>query len=167
MKEPTLDLQNNFPSEHAQLQTKVKELSTATEKLAQKDAELQQKIKELSNMTESLQKKDKELSELKLGAAEIHKIKSELDQANANLAALGKRVGTFTVPFKNMRTLKFKIQPNVTFFTTVSQRRGLVRRQSLAQQGQKVMFNALIGRFLYFCGQSVVNDMIDGSKTCK
>ena len=62
-------------------------------------------------MTESLQKKDKELTEFKLGAAEIHKIKSELDQANTNLAALGKKVKTFTMPaFKNIQTLKFKIQ---------------------------------------------------------
>ena len=106
MKEPIL---GNLPSEHDQLQTKFKELATATEKLAQKDAELQQKIKELSNMTESLQKKDNELSELKLGAAEINKIKSELDQANANLAALGKRVRSFTMSnFNTMQTLKFK-----------------------------------------------------------
>ena len=90
-KETPSGLQKEHTLDRDQLQTKVKELATATEKLAQKDAELQQKINELSNMSEILHQKDKELSELKQSASEITKIKSELDQANANVAALGER----------------------------------------------------------------------------
>lgn len=89
-KVPAVDHHNELQSEHDQLQAKIKELFCATEKLAQKDAELQQKVKELNNMSEILQKKDKELSELKVSAAESSKIKSELDQANAAVATLGK-----------------------------------------------------------------------------
>ena len=97
IKVPTLDHQNGLASEHDQLQAKLKELSTATEKLAQKDAELQQKVKELSNMSEILQKKDKELTELKLSASEVSKIKSELDQANVTVASLGKKTNVMCI----------------------------------------------------------------------
>lgn len=89
-KVPNVDHQNELQTEHDQLQAKIKELSCATEKLAQKDAELQQKVKELNNMSEILQKKDKELSELKVSTVEISKIKSELDQANVTVVSLGK-----------------------------------------------------------------------------
>ena len=90
MKESILNDQEQLSLENDQLQAKIKELATATEKLAQKDVELQQKVKELSNMSEILQKKDNELAELKLSAAEISKVKSELDQANDKISALGK-----------------------------------------------------------------------------
>lgn len=92
VKQTPLDLQRELSLEHDQLQANLKELATAAERLAQKDAELQQKVKELSNMSEILQKKDKELTELKLNMTEVHKIKAELDHANANLATLGKRI---------------------------------------------------------------------------
>ncbi|XP_068751937.1 centromere protein F-like isoform X2 [Montipora capricornis] len=78
-------------SDEDQLQKKIKELATVKEILAQKEAELQLKNKEFSNMSECLQKKDKELSELKLSTSDIHTIKSALDEANVNLAALEKK----------------------------------------------------------------------------
>ena len=55
-----------------------------------------------------------------------------------------------------MQTLKFKIQPTVTFFTAVSHCIGPLRKQKrLAQQGQKVMFMhcdwPILIHFVGFC----------------
>ena len=84
-----------------------------------------------------------------------------------------------TMPFKNMRTLKFKImiQPTVMLFTPVNHCSGPLRKQKrLAQRGQNVMFVRCDWRisihfavgFCIFCGQSVVAViMIDGSETRK
>ena len=47
----------------------------------------------------------------------------------------------FTAPFTNMRTLKFKIQLTVEFFTAVNHRSGSLEKQrSRVQRGQKVTF---------------------------
>ena len=48
---------------------------------------------------------------------------------------------TCTVPFNDMRTLKFKIQPTVTLFSAFNHCSGpSSKRKRLAQRGQKVMF---------------------------
>lgn len=71
IKEPTLEPQS---------QSRTTELAV--------DLKLQQKIKELS---ECLCKKENELSEMAAKLTEISKIKSQLDEVNAHVDALGKR----------------------------------------------------------------------------
>ena len=53
----------------------------------------------------------------------------------------GKRYESFTAPLNNIQTLKFKIQPTVKLFNTVSHFSGPHRKQKCsAQQGQEIMF---------------------------
>ena len=82
----------------------------------------------------------------------------------------------FTAPFNNLPTLKFKIQPTVTLFTSVNLCNGpLTKQKRLSQPGQKVMFVRSDWRilihfvdFFIFCGPPVVAvTMIDSSKTRK
>ena len=82
----------------------------------------------------------------------------------------------FTAPFNNLPTLKFKIQPTVTLFTSVNLCNGpLTKQKGLSQPGQKVMFVRSDWRilihfvdFFIFCGPPVVAViLIDSSKTRK
>ena len=73
-----------------ELKSKITELALATEQLAAKDTELKQKLKELSEMSECLHKKENDITEMNTKLNEISKIKSQLDEANANIDALGK-----------------------------------------------------------------------------
>ena len=73
-----------------ELKSKIKELALATEQLEAKDSELKQKLKELSEMSECLHKKENDITEMNAKLNEISKIKSQLDEANANIDALGK-----------------------------------------------------------------------------
>ena len=74
-----------------QLQSKIAELATANEKIAAKDSELQEKIKELREISECFYRKENEVSEITARLTETSKTKSQLDEANAHIDALGKR----------------------------------------------------------------------------
>ena len=67
------------------------ELATANEKLAAKDSELQERMKELRELSECFHRKENESSEMTARLTEISKIKSQLDEANAHVDALGKK----------------------------------------------------------------------------
>ena len=92
-----------------------------------------------------------------------------------NLSSLKLTLKPNMMPFKNMQTLKFKIQPAVTPFIDVNHcTRPLRKQKHLAQQGQKVMsvhcfwqISIHFVGFCIFCGQPVVAViMIDSSKKC-
>ena len=69
------------------------------------------------------------------------------------------------MPFNNMWTLKFKIQPTITLFTAVNHCSGpLTKQKRLPERGQKVMFvrcdwwiSVHFVGFCIFCGQSRLN----------
>lgn len=52
-------------------------------------------------MSERLQKKENELSEMTLKLTEMSKIKSQLDEANTNVDALGKTCAFIQCRYKN------------------------------------------------------------------
>ena len=54
---------------------------------------------------------------------------------------------TFTVPFNNMWTLKFKIQLTVMLLTAINHCSGPLRKQHLAQWNQRSCSHAVICRF--------------------
>ena len=129
-------------SDEDQLQKKTKELATVTETLAQKEAELQLKNKELSNMSECLQKKDKELSELKLSTSDIHTIKSALDEANVNLAALGKKIVAFKTNQESKHFSHEKLLLNrISQFSGVSRYQQLTLFISYFSQNSWLLFS--------------------------
>lgn len=74
-----------------QLQSKITELAIANEKIATKDSELQEKIKEFREISECFHRKENEVSEMTARLTETSKIKSQLDEANAHIDALGKK----------------------------------------------------------------------------
>lgn len=63
------------------------------------NSELQQKIKDLG---ERLHKKEIEVSEMTAKLAEVSKIKSQLDEANACVDALGKRCFSSIINFNDL-----------------------------------------------------------------
>ena len=69
----------------------ITELAIANEKIAAKDSELQEKNRELMELSECFHRKENESSEMTTRLAEISKIKSQLDEANAHVDALGKK----------------------------------------------------------------------------
>ena len=89
-----------------QLQSAITELATANEKLAAKDSELQEKKRELMELSECFHRKENESSEMTTRLAEISKIKSKLDEANAHIDALGKKC--FSVDRVNSDVFVFK-----------------------------------------------------------
>ena len=107
MKDSTLEVQ---------LQCKNKELAAANEKLEAKDSELQEKITQLKDISECFHRKENEISGVTARLAEISNIKSQLDEANAHVDALGKKCCPIDrVSVKFSRQGVNKIIPTVQF----------------------------------------------------
>ena len=62
----------------------------ATEKLEATDSEMKEKLREMSEMSEYLHKKEHDIKEMSTKLSEIYKIKSQPNEANTNIEALGK-----------------------------------------------------------------------------
>ena len=62
----------------------------ATEKLEATDSEMKEKLREMSEMSECLHKKEHDIKEMSTKLSEIYKIKSQPNEANTNIEALGK-----------------------------------------------------------------------------
>lgn len=74
-----------------QLQCTLTELAAANEKIAAQEFELQERMKELNELSECFHRKENESSEMTARLTEISTIKSQLDEANAHVDALGKK----------------------------------------------------------------------------
>ena len=73
-----------------ELKSKIIELTSATERLEAKDSELKEKLRELNEVSECLHKKENDIKEMSTKLSEIYKIKSQPNEANTNIEALGK-----------------------------------------------------------------------------